>query len=304
MNNKNFSLSYYNWNQFDPKTHEYESINKCHTDQSKIIGSKNMNYLFPFISSFPIKFLGSLLTQVTLCLLALNLIGCASQESVPTPVIEALPVATVEDESLKKEIDRLEKIIAEKDKIIRDQQVKQNTQAQTLQEVNKEAVRTQVKLHRLATKSSTASAIAETEVSLERLKQAQIPAADQILRVQAHHLVETASVLFTQDQFAAAMNYIAQAKQLIDLITHPNRKKTVDDNNSFFEFNTPIQLHTKTNVNIRTAPNASAKIITLLKKDTKVSANASLGSWLRVQHDQNQGWVFNTGLEARGNNTP
>ena len=256
------------------------------------------------LSFFSIKFSRSLLTQVTLCLFTLNLIGCASQESIPVPVIEPLPVATAEDESLKKEIERLEKIIAEKDKVIRDQQIKQNNQAQTLQEVNKEAARTQVKLHRLATKSSTASAIAEAEVSLEHLKQAQIPAADQILQVQAHHLVETASILFAQDQFAAAMNYVAQAKQLIDLIAHPNRKKTVDDNDFFFEFNTPIQLHTKTNVNIRTAPNANAKIISMLKKDTKVSANASLGSWLRVQSGQDQGWVFSIGLEVRGNSTP
>jgi uncharacterized protein YgiM (DUF1202 family) len=270
---------------------------------SKLLNIKNMRFLFSFISFFSIKFSRSLF-QVTLCLFTLNLIGCASQEPIPVPVIEPLPVAAPQDESLKKEIDRLEKIIAEKDKVIREQQIKQNNQAQTLQEVNKEAARTQVKLHRLATKSSTASAIAETEVSLERLKQAQIPAADQILQVQAHHLVETASILFTQDQFAAAMNYIAQAKQLIDLITHPNRKKISDDDNSFFEFNTPIQLHTKTNVNIRTAPNANAKIISMLKKDTKVSANASLGSWLRVQSGQDQGWVFSIGLEVRGNNTP
>ncbi|SEF74977.1 SH3 domain-containing protein [Nitrosomonas ureae] len=271
---------------------------------SKLLNIKNMRFLFSFISFFSIKFSRSLLTQVTLCLFTLNLIGCASQEPIPIPVIKPAPVAAPQDESLKKEIDRLEKIIAEKDKVIRDQKIKQNNQAQTLQEVNKEAARTQVKLHRLATKSSTASAIAETEVSLERLKQAKIPAADQILQVQAHHLVETASILFTQDQFAAAMNYVAQAKQLIDLITHPNRKKISDDDNSFFEFNTPIQLHTKTNVNIRTAPNASAKIISMLKKDTKVSVNASLGSWLRVQSGRDQGWVFSIGLEVRGNNTP
>ncbi|MBY0474181.1 MAG: SH3 domain-containing protein [Nitrosomonas sp.] len=251
-----------------------------------------------------IKFLGSLLTQVILCLLTLNLTGCASQEPIPIPDIKPAPVVISQDESLKKEIDRLEKIIVEKDQIIKNQQIKQDNQAQTLQEVNKEVTRTQVKLHRLATKPSTASAIAETEVILERLKQTQIPATDQILEVQAQHLVETASVLFTQDQFSAAMNYVAQAKQLIDLITHPNRKKTTDENNSFFEFNTPIQLHTKTNVNMRTSPSANAKIISMLKKDTKVSANASLGSWLRVQFDQDQGWVSNTGLEVRKNNAP
>lgn len=270
----------------------------------KLLEIRNINFLSSLASSFPTKFFGSLSTQVILSLLTLNLTGCVSQEPVPTPVIKPAPIATSQDESLKKEIDRLKKIIAEKDQIIKNQQIKQDNQAQTLQEVNKEAVRTQVKLHRLATKPSTASALAETEVILERLKQTPIPAADQIMQVQAQHLVETASVLFTQNQFAAAMNYVAQAKQLIDLITHPNHRKASDENNSFFEFNTPIQLHTKTNVNMRTSPSANAKIISMLKKDTKVSANASLGSWLRVQFNQNQGWVFSTGLEVRENNTP
>ncbi len=270
----------------------------------KLLEIKNIKFLISLVSSFPTKIFGSLLTQVTLCLLALNLTGCASPKPIPVPDIKPVPVATPHDESLKKEIDRLEKIIAEKDQIIKNQQIKQDNQAQTLQEVNKEAARAQVKLHRLATKPSTASALAETEVILDRLKQTQIPATDQILQIQAHQLVETASVLFAQDQFAAAMNYVAQAKQLIDLITHPNRKKSTDENNSFFEFNTPIQLHTKTNVNMRTAPSANAKIISTLKKDTKVSANASLGSWLRVQLDQNQGWILSTGLEVSKNNTP
>lgn len=272
----------------------------------KLLKIKNIKLLFSLVSSFPTKLFGSLLTQVILCLFALNLIGCASQEPIPIPIpdIKPIPVATPQDESSEKEIDRLKKIIAEKDQIIKNQQIKQDSQAQTLQEVNQEAARSQVKLHRLATKPSTASALAETEIILNRLKQTQIPATDQILQIQAYHLVETASVLFTQDQFAAAMNYVAQAKQLIDLITHPNRKKSTDENNSFFEFNTPIQLHTKTNVNMRTAPSANAKIISTLKKDTKVSANASLGLWLRVQLDQNQGWVLSTGLEARENNTP
>ncbi|PSJ16631.1 SH3 domain-containing protein [Nitrosomonas supralitoralis] len=263
-----------------------------------------MKFLFSFAPTFSTRLINSLLTRFTLCLFTLSLIGCAFHEPVPNPITVTAPEAPSQDEGLRKEIDRLEKIIAEKDKIINNQNIRQENQAQTLQKVNKEATRTQIKLHRLATKPSTASAIAETEVILENLKQVQIPAADKILQVQAHHLVETASVLFTQDQFASAMNYIAQAKHLIDLITHPGNKKTSDENNHFFEFNTPIQLHTRTNVNLRTSPSADAKVISALKKDTAVSANASLGSWLRVHLDQKQGWLFSAGLEARENNDP
>jgi SH3-like domain-containing protein len=141
-------------------------------------------------------------------------------------------------------------------------------------------------------------------VALEHLKQAKISTADQILQLQAHHLVETASVLFTKNQYGSAMNYVAQAKNLIDLVKDPNRKKVSSANNSLFEFNTPIKLRTKANVNLRKIPNPQAQILTLLKKDTPVAANASQGSWLRVQIEENQGWILATGLEIERSQTP
>lgn len=237
-------------------------------------------------------------------LLAFNLIiiaaGCATQEPIPSPIIEQAPVITSEDENLRKEIARLEKIIAEKDELIKNQQIRQQNQARALQEVNKEATRAQVKLHRLATKPSTASALAETEVTLEQLKHTKLPPADQVLLVQAQQLAERASVLYSDDQFASAMNYIAQTKHLIGLITDSNRKKGgSESSNMLLEFQTPIKLQIRTNVNLRKAPNTQSKIISTLKKDSIVTANASQGSWFRVQAEKDSGWILNTGLEIK-----
>lgn len=244
-------------------------------------------------------------TQTRTLLLAILIIfilsSCETPESIPAPIVEPVPVIASQDEKLRKEIAHLRKLLAEKDELIKNQQIRQQNQARALQEVNKEATRAQVKLHRLATKPSTASAIAETEVALEHLKQVNIPATDQILLAQAQQLTETASVLFSQDQYASAMNYVAQAKYMIELITNPNRKKDSNGNNMLLEFNTPIKLHTKANVNLRNAPNTQSRIISTLKKDTAVTANASQGAWLRVQIDQKQGWILNTGLEAKKN---
>lgn len=251
-----------------------------------------------FMVLSPLKISSSHSKYLTTVILIIGLAGCATPEPLPEPVVEASPVVNSQEDNLRLEIARLEKIIAEKDELIKSQQIRQQNQARALKEVNKEATRAQVKLHRLATKPSTASAIAETEVALDQLRQTKIPATEQILLVQAQHLTERASALYTEDQFASAMNYVAQAKYLIGLITDPNRKKASNENSMLLEFQTPIKLHTRANANLRKAPNAQSQIIATLKKDTVVTASASQGSWFRVQLEKNSGWILNTGLEV------
>ncbi|MCG7756046.1 MAG: SH3 domain-containing protein [Nitrosomonas sp.] len=267
-------------------------------NQSELQNNKTTKFWFHASSPHLCKQVDSVSNLLIVIIIALNFAGCASQEQLPAPVIETAPVTSSQEENLRKEVARLEKLLAEKDELIRNQQIRQQNQAQVLREVNKEATRAQVKLHRLATKPGTASAIAETEVALANLKQTKVSPAGQVLQIQAKHLVDTASVLFAKDQYASAMNYITQAKQLISSITTPNHKKTADENNSLLEFHTPIKLHTKANINLRKMPSAKAQLLTTLKKNTVVIANASQGSWLRIQVDEKQGWVLNTGLEA------
>lgn len=228
---------------------------------------------------------------------ALIIAGCASQEIAPPPADPPIPEANAEIENLKNQIAQLESIITEKDELIRSQQIKQQNQALALREVNKEATRTQVKLHRLATKPGTASAIAETEVALAHLKQSKIPANEQIMQIQAQQLLETASKLYENNQYATAMNYVAQAKQLISSLTDPTRKRINIENNMPLEFHAPIKLSTRSNAHLRNAPNNQAKILTTLKKDTSVTATASQGSWFRVQINGSEGWIHNTLLE-------
>ena len=262
------------------------------------------NLLLQVMLFYPLKISSLLLNQFIFILFAVNLSGCASQEPTPIQIIEPIPVAVAQDENLKNEIARLEKVIAEKDELIKSQKIRQQSQAQALREVNKEATRTQVKLHRLATKPSTASAIAEIEVALEHLKSVKIPAADQILQIQAQHQVETASVFYAKDQYAQAMNHVAQAKHLIGLVTNSDGKKTSIENNSLLEIHPPIKLRAKTNVNLRKEPNTRAPILATLKKDTTLTANASLGSWIRVQIEGNRGWILSTALEIENNHSP
>jgi predicted double-glycine peptidase len=289
--------------------HRYEYIEnyywiKTMLNRSRLEKYTMKKFLLQAMSSYPLKIPGLLLNKLNFSLLALHLAGCASQEQVPIQIIEPIPVTVSQEEGLKIEIARLEKLIAEKDELIKSQQIRQQSQAQILREVNKEATRAQVKLHRLATKPGTASAIAEIEVALDHLKQVKISAVNQILQIQAQHLVETASVFYAKDQYAQAMSHVAQAKHLIRLITDPNLKKISTENNSLLEFLTPIKLRTKANVNLRKEPNTRAPILATLKKDATLTASASQGSWLRVQTESNLGWVLSTTLQIEKNHNP
>lgn len=230
-------------------------------------------------------------------LLILNLTGCASKEPLVIPVVEPVPVSASQYEDLKNEIARLEKLIAEKDELIRNQQIRQQSQARVLREANKEATRAQVKLHRLATKPSTASAIAEVEAALEQLKRVRISPFDRILQIQAQRLLETATLFYSKEQYVAAMNHVAQANNFIGLILDQNRKRVTHVDNSLLEFHIPVRLRTIKNAFLRKEPNQYAQVLSTLKKDTVLTANANQGPWLRIQTDKNQGWVLYTLLE-------
>jgi hypothetical protein len=235
--------------------------------------------------------------------LALILTGCASKEPVAISVAEPVSMPDSQYEELKNEIARLEKIIVEKDALIKNQQIRQQSQAHVLRETNKEATRAQVKLHRLATKPSTASAIAEVEAALEYLKQVKLSSFDQILQMQAQQLLETASLFYSKDKYAAAMNHITQANSFISLILDQNRKRITHIDHSLLEFHIPVRLRTIKNAFLRKEPNQHAQILTTLKKDTALTANANQGPWIRIQTDKQQGWVLYTMLEREENRT-
>ena len=263
---------------------------------------KRLRLLAPATLLFPFK-ISSLAVYIVLFLFALNLAGCATKEPIG-PIAGPELAPTPQYENMKNEIMRLEKIIAEKDELIKNQKIRQLSQAHVLREANKEATRTQVKLHRLATKPSTASAIAEVEAALEHLKQTKNSSFDQILHTQAQRLLETATLFFSKEQYVAAMNHVSQANNFIALIADQNRKRVTHVDYSLLEFHMPMRLRTIKNAFLRKEPNQYAQVLSTLKKDTLLTANANQGPWLRVQTDKNQGWVLNTMLEIEENRNP
>lgn len=226
----------------------------------------------------------------------------AERVDVPIRVVR-VPIddskAEAKYESLQEEIKRLEEVIVEKDKLIHSQNIRQKDQDQVLQEVNDEATKVQVKLHRLATKPSAASTIAEVEVAMRRLKQQEISTSDQALQLQAQRMLSAATVFYNNDEYAAAMNYATQAHDIINMILDQDRKKLTSTVKLFYA---PVMLKTKGEVNLRKGPDKNSEILGTIKKGTVLTASAYRGDWLQIQTEENaRGWIANHFVEMKNN---
>jgi SH3 domain-containing protein len=237
------------------------------------------------------------LFRLVVVLLSVNIvIGCAHQN--PTLVAEAVVEPTFHNGHeillLQNEIERLQELIKEKDALIRQQNAHQQSQEKEQQVASSEVTRVQTRLHRLATKPSTASTIAEVEVAMESLKQEQAMISDQALQQQAQSLLDAALASYKQGEYVIAMNYASQAHEFINMAADQNRKASYY-NRKTVPIYVSLMLKTLTDVNLRENPHSNAKILNILEKGSVLVANAYRGNWFRVQTDDGlQGWVSNT----------
>ncbi|MCC6921946.1 MAG: SH3 domain-containing protein [Nitrosomonas sp.] len=229
-----------------------------------------------------------------------HLSGCATIE---TPVEEfsvnndAELLLRIEDqqrviEVQQQNIKELESQLARKNSEINQKNIREKEQDQVIEATSHEIARTQIKLHRLATKSSSASLIAEAEVAMDVLNRQSEGQSDGQLKTQAQQLLNAAGLYFSQDDYAAATHYASQSIEFINMIAASSREMV---NRPTVVFNLPIRLQTTADVNLRQTPGTQAIIRTLLKKGTLLTATAYQGGWLRIQTDSGlQGWVSNT----------
>lgn len=196
------------------------------------------------------------------------------------------------------EIERLQKLVAEKEAQIRSQEARQQDQAKTLQETSSKAAHAQVKLRRLATRPAAASTIAEVEMVMENLKSSPITGSAQALQTQAARLVDAAATSYAEDNYAAAMDYAAQAREFIDMITNTHGRKSSESRQITVSLQVPIPLRATANSNLRQKPGLSAAVLGVLKKESLMIADAYQGEWLLISADGRSGWVLNTLVEV------
>jgi uncharacterized protein YgiM (DUF1202 family) len=198
----------------------------------------------------------------------------------------------------QQEIERLQKLLAEKDALIRNQQVRQQDQAKTLQETSNQAAHAQIKLRRLATRPAAASTIAEAEISMEGLKSSPLSDTERMLQAQAQRLLAAATVLYDEDSYAAAMDHAAQAREFVDMMKNGRLRKAADQ--ITVSLQTPIPLRASVDSNLRQKPGLKGAVLGVLKKNSAMIAEAYQGDWLQVQTgDGRSGWILNTLVEVQ-----
>jgi SH3 domain-containing protein len=265
----------------------------------KILSQKKKN----FQNNLQITTFNKRVNRIIVLLLCLTIMtACANLNgtSVPEPVTE--PISQDELLQLQNKVKHLETLLKEKEAFIRQQNLLQEKQIKAQHDTSNEVTRAQLKLHRLATKPSAASIIAEVEVAMEELKQGQISASGQALQIQAGHLLDAASKSYQQDEYTSSMNYAAQAYEIINMLLDQSRRKA-NTNHSQVRFHVPVMLRTNTNANLRKNPNANSTILSELQKSALLTASAYQNNWLLVQTEEDkQGWVHNSLVEAHINN--
>lgn len=225
-------------------------------------------------------------------LLTWTLPGCALLQAPPPP-----PQTTVACDEQEREILRLQQALAEKDAEVRWLQTQRNVQAKVLKETVGEAARAEVKLRRLATQAGAASQLAEAEVALQGARDAPTGRAAAQL-TQAEDILDAGSAAFAQGDYGAAVDFAAQAREIIGMVTGGGRSPQTAVE---MPFQVPVALRTRNASNLRAQPWRRATVLTVLPQDTPVQAYAYRGDWLRVRTgDGREGWVHGSLLEAPG----
>lgn len=240
-----------------------------------------------------------MLCGTVIALSGLNITGCTLLKPIPV----AAPIPPNEPcEAQQREIERLQQLLAEKEALIRNLNVRQQGQAKALQETTSQVTRDQVRLRRLATQPGAASSIAEAEVAMTSLKSSQITAPEQIL--QAQRLLGAATASYAKGNYGIAMDHAAQTREFIGMVRDNRTRKASDQRLAMVSFSIPVPLRAKSNINLRREPFGSAIKFGALKKDSALTAHAYLGDWLQVQtSDERSGWVLNTLVEVRVNDS-
>lgn len=200
------------------------------------------------------------------------------------------------------EIERLKLLLAEKDTIIRNQQLQREEQVKTMQEAASQATIAQSKLRRLATKPAAASAIAEAEIAMKNLKPVKTDLLWSSLRVQAQRFLDAATATYTAENFSTAMDHAARSKELTDMLAAHHTHHTTPApkrNAAMMPLQTTIPLQLTADSKLFQEPRSNAPVMGILKKGFKLTAHSWQGEWFRVQtRNGASGWVSGTVVEA------
>ncbi len=170
-----------------------------------------------------------------------------------------------------------------------------------LDEAIQEVVRTKAKLRSMESKAEAASSLAEAEIALKDLKPGNTGLEEDPEIIQATHLFEMSALEFKNQNYSGSLYLTSQAKHLIKMA----RERSVVQESSPasdepISFILPVHLRLLKTSNVREGPGLNFKVLFTLEKDSRVIGHSYKDQWVRVRSgDGQEGWIFNTLLDAR-----
>jgi hypothetical protein len=207
--------------------------------------------------------------------------------------------APARDTALEQRAARLELRVLEQEAQVSDLQTR-------LDDARREVVRAMAKLQSLATRAEAASGMAEAEIALQALRQANgsnsnAPPPPPPEWGQGNQLLQLATTEFDQQNYAGALYLATEAK---NAAAAGQRRATNDDRGTTRKGEVPfalaLRVQTTGRANVREGPGGNFKVLFTLEGGVQLVAYSYVDQWVRVAADNDRaGWIHQTLIGRR-----
>lgn len=233
--------------------------------------------------------------SILLFILAVISAACASKPASP-PVEGAAPArppstrvvretVTVRDPELERRLSRSELRVMEKEAQVAELQTR-------LEDARDEVVRTMAKLQTLASRAEAASAMAEADVALQSLRNAegarQLPELAQVTK-----FVQQSTAEFNKQNYGGALYLADQAKTTATAARARLSSGARALRSGETQFAVPVRLKVGSRGNVREGPGTSFAVVFAVESGNALTGFSYTDEWVRVIDDAGRGgWIF------------
>lgn len=226
-------------------------------------------------------------------------VGIAACASKPAPTTEPAPdpkpttqstrvvreTVTVKDPELERRLSRAELRLMEKEAQVGELQTR-------LEDARDEVVRTMAKLQTLASRAEAASAMAEADVALQSLRNAegsrQLPELAQVTK-----FVQQSNAEFVKQNYGGALYLADQAKTTVTAARARLSGSARNLRPGETPFAVPVRLKVASRGNVREGPGTSFAVVYAVEGGNGLTGFSYTDEWVRVTDDSGRsGWIF------------
>ena len=192
---------------------------------------------------------------------------------------------TVKDPELERRLSRAELRVMEKDAQVAELQTR-------LEDARDEVVRTMAKLQTLASRAEAASAMAEADVALQSLRNAdgarQLPELAQVTR-----FVQQSTAEFNKQNYGGALYLADQAKTAAAAARARLAGGARNLRQGETQFAVPVRFKVASRGNVREGPGTSFAVVFAVEAGNQLTGFSHADEWVRVTDDAGKsGWIF------------